>query len=102
MKMLKKVCVLLVIAITFVAVQPAGAETVEGIISAISTSPNVVTVDDTDVFGIKLNYLCNQYNICELKGEMVSIEVYQYECKDGTINLMATSIKVGDATITLR
>lgn len=105
---IKKACVLLIVAAVFVAVHTAGAETVEGMIKDISYRPNKVTVehDGTNeiiiVSGVRLNYLCNQYTICLEIGEMVLFETYEYECKDGSINLMATSITVGDATVKLR
>ena len=97
--------VILAIVMSFVAVQSVcAAETgmVEGTIDSISTDPNMIVVDGTEVSGIKLNYLCNQYTICLEEGIFVSVDVYEYECSDGTIKLMACSITVDNATVDLR
>ena len=75
---------------------------VTGVITAITLKPNVVDINGTDVYGVKFNYLCNQYNICLAEGESVSIVTYEYTCSDGTIKLMAASITVGDVTVQLR
>jgi hypothetical protein len=76
--------------------------TVEGTIESISTKPNKVVVDGTEVSGVKFNYLCNQYTICLEVGDSVSIDYYEFECIDGTIKNMAYSITVGDVTVVLR
>ena len=101
---MKKVLVVLAVVMCFITVQNAFAETVEvsGVITEISTRPNMVSVDGTEVYGIKYNYLCNQYNICLEEGDIVTITAYEYTCSDGSIKLMATSITVGDVTVQLR
>lgn len=104
-RQMKKLFVILVIALSFIIVPSAFAETVEvtGVITAITTSPNVVEVDGTAVYGVKLDYLCNQYNICLVEGETVSFSTYEYFCKlEGGTKLMATSITVGDVTVQFR
>ena len=102
-KSVKSLVVALAIVMSLFTVQSAFAETVSGVVDSISYKPNVVVVGGTAVNGIKLNYLCNQYNICleEVEGE-VSIESDEYTCMDGTIKLMATKITVGDVTVDLR
>jgi len=94
--------VILVIVMSFVAVQSVCAETVTGEINSISTKPSKIVVDGTEVSGVKFNYLCNQYTICLEEGNLVSIDYYEFECTDGTIKYMATSITVGDVTVQLR
>ena len=101
-KSVKSLLVALVIVMSLFTVQSAIAETVSGVVESIDTKPNVVVVDGTAVNGIKLNYLCNQYNICLEEGESVSIDCYEYICSDGTVKLMATSITVGNVTVQLR
>lgn len=104
-RQMKKLFVVMAIALSFIIVQGALAETVEvtGVITAITTSPNVVEVDGTAVNGVKLDYLCNQYNICLVEGEAVSFTAYEYFCKsDGVTKLMATSVTVGDVTVQFR
>lgn len=100
----KKVLLIVVVALCFLAVQGVNADTVEvsGVITEITLKPNVVTIDGTEVYGVKFNYLCNQYNICLEEGETVSVVTYEYTCSDGTIKLMAASITVGDVTVQLR
>lgn len=101
---IKKVFVILAIALCFIVVQNASAETVivAGEITEIATSPNVVLVDGIAVNGVRLKYLCNQYEICLEEGDTVSFETYEYTCKDGTTILKATSITVGDVKVVLR
>ena len=94
--------VVFAIVMSFVAVQAAQADTVAGTITAISTKPNMITVDETEVSGVKFNYLCNQYTICLEAGNSVSIDYYEFECIDGTIKNMAYSITVGNVTVVLR
>ena len=94
--------VVFAIVMSFVAVQAAQADTVAGMITAISTKPNMITVDGTEVSGVKFNYLCNQYTICLEAGNSVSIDYYEFECIDGTIKNMAYSITVGNVTVVLR
>ena len=62
----------------------------------------MITVDGTEVSGVKFNYLCNQYTICLEAGNSVSIDYYEFECIDGTIKNMAYSITVGNVTVVLR
>jgi len=99
---IKGLFVILAIVMSFVAVQSVCAETVEGTIDSISTRPPKIVVGETEVSGVRYNYLCNQYAICLEVGDTVSIEYYEYECSDGTIILKACKITVDDATIALR
>ena len=102
---IKGLFVILAIVVSLVAVQSVCAAdifTVKGTIEEISTRPNKVVVDETDVFGVRINYLANQYNIDLETGIDVSIEVYEFECTDGTIKNMAYSITVDDITVVLR
>lgn len=97
--------VVLAIVMSFVAVESvcaADTYTVEGTIDSISTKPNKIVVDGTEVSGVKFNYLCNQYTICLEAGNSVSIDYYEFECIDGTIKNMAYSITVGNVTVVLR
>lgn len=109
MRMTTKIFAILAIAVSLFAVQnvlAATTITVEGTVSQISTDPNMVVIDDdgvsTEVYGIRLSYLANQYNIVIEEGTSVSIEAYEYLCSDGTIKLMAASITVNDVTVQLR
>ena len=99
---IKTLFVILAIVMSFVAVQSACAETVTGEIKSFSIRPPTIVIGDTEVSGVRYNYLCNQYEICLQKGDTVSIEYYEYECSDGTIILKACKITVEDATIALR
>jgi len=101
---IKTMFVVLAIVMSFVAVQGVCAETitVSGTIDSISTRPNMIVVDGTEVYGVRFNYLTNQYNIDLQTGIDVSVDVYEYECSDGTTKLMACKIKVGDVTVDLR
>lgn len=99
---LKKLFVLLAIVLSFVAVQSVSAETVEGNIDIISAKPPVIQLGETMVSGVRLNYLCNQYNICLEDGDYVIVDYYEFECLNGTIKNKATSITVGDITVVLR
>lgn len=102
--LMKKLLAVLAVAVCFMTVQNVYADTLEvsGVLEEISTSPNMVVVDDTEVYGIKFNYLCNQYNICLEIGETVTLTAYEYTCSDGSVKLMATHITVGDVTVKLR
>ena len=51
---------------------------------------------------MKINYLINQYDIVLETGLVVSVDVYDFICSDGTTKYMATSITVGDITVKLR
>ena len=99
---IKKLFVILAIVMSFVAVQSVCAETVTGTIDAISTMPNKIEVDGTEISGVKINYLINQYDIVLETGLVVSVDVYDFICSDGTTKYMATSITVGDITVKLR
>ena len=102
---IRKLFFILAILMSFVAVQSACAETVTGTIDSITIRPPTIVIDDgTEVSGVRINYLCNQYNICliDMVGEEVTIEYYKYYCSDGTFILKACKITVGDATIELR
>ncbi len=89
--------VVLAIVMSFVAVQAAQADMVTGTITAISTDPNMITVNNTDVYGIKFNYLENKHNIFLTVNTEVSVEVYEYYCPVyETTKLMACEITVGD------
>ena len=102
--------VVLAIVMSFVAVQSlcaAETGTVAGTIKSISTRPNKIVVEDvygvlTEVSGVKFNYLCNQYTICLETGDSVSVDYYEFVCKDGTLKNMTHSITVGDVTVVLR
>jgi hypothetical protein len=99
---IKGLFVILAIVVSLVAVQSACAETVTGEIESISTRPNKVVVDGTEISGVKFKYLCNQYTICLEVGYSVTIDYYEFECSNGEIKNMAYSIKVGDVTVVLR
>ena len=99
---IKGLVVILVIVMSFVVVQNVCAETVTGTIDSISTRPPKIVVGETEVSGVRYNYLCNQYAICLEVGDPVSIEYYEYGCSNGTIILKACKITVDDATIALR
>ena len=100
---IKGLFVILVIVMSFVAVQSVYAGAVTGKIDSISIRPPKIVIGETEVSGVRYNYLCNQYNICLEEGDTVSIEYYEYECSDGTIILKACKISVNDdATIDLR
>jgi len=103
---IKGLVVILVIVMSFVAVQSVCAETVTGTIDEISTQPNKIVVDVegvlTEISGVRYKYLCNQYTICLDEGDTVNIEYYDYECSDGTILHKACKITVDDVTIALR
>jgi len=102
---MKKLFVILAIVMSFVGVQSACGETVTGIIDSISIRPPTIVVgqtEQTEVSGVRYNYLCNQYNICLEVGDEVSIEYYEYECSNGTIIFKACKITVDDVTVALR
>ena len=89
--------VVLAIVMSFVAVQAAQADTVAGTITAISTKPNMITVGETDVYGIKFNNLENKHDIVLTVNMVVSVEVYEYYCPIyETTKLMACEITVGN------
>ena len=99
---IKGLFVILVIVMSFVAVQSVCAETVEGTIDSISTRPNKIVVDGTEVYGVMFNYLANKYNIALTANLDVSVEVYEYLCDDGTTKLKACEITVHGETVVLR
>lgn len=98
----KGLFVFLTVIMSLVVVQSAFALTVTGTITEISTQPNKIVVDGTEVSGIRFNYLCNQYGICLEEGDVVSVECYEYVCSDGSILLKACTITVNDVTVALR
>ena len=99
---IKKLFLFLAIAMSLAAVQSVSAETVTGTIDSISIRPPTVVIGETEVSAVRYNYLCNQYDICLEKGDLVTIEYYEYECSDGTTINKACKITVDDATINLR
>ena len=105
---IKKLVVMSAIGLSFAAVQSVSAETAVGTITEITNQPSVVTIvsedgSSIDINGVKVDYLCNQYNICLDEGVDVSVEYDEYIClDDGTLKYKATSISVDEATIDLR
>ncbi|MCK9294136.1 MAG: hypothetical protein M0P70_03550 [Desulfobulbaceae bacterium] len=105
---IKKLVVMLAIGLSFAAAQSVSAETVVGTITEIASEPSVVTItsedgSSIDIYGVKVDYLCNQYNICLDEDVDVNVEYYEYVClDDGTLKYKATSISVAEATIDLR
>ena len=99
---INKMFVILAIVMSLITVQIACAETVTGIIDSVSVRPPMLVIGETEVSGVRYNYLCNQYNICLEQGDLVSVEYYEYECSDGTTINKACKITVDDATIVLR
>ena len=92
---IKKMLVILAIVMSLLTVQSVSAETImEGTIGEISTQPNVVMFDGIEVYGVKFNYLDNQYDIVLSVNKWVSFKVYEYECSDGTTKLKACEIAV--------
>jgi hypothetical protein len=98
----KGLFVVLTVMMSLIVVQSACAQTVSGTITEISTQPNVIVVEGTQISGIRFNYLCNQYGICLEEGDEVSVEYFEYVCSDGSILFKACAITVNDATISLR
>ena len=99
--------VTLVLSIFMVTNAFADEVIVSGEIYAITTKPNMITICDSDdicedVYGIKINYLYNQYNIDLQTGVEISVVAKEFDCSDGSIKNMASSITVGDITVTLR
>lgn len=94
--------VVITLVMSMVVVQNAFAETFDGAIQEITTRPNTITVDGTVIYGVKINYLLNQYDIDLYEGLGVSVEADEFECSDGTIKNMATAMTVGDVTVQLR
>ena len=78
----------------------AFADTIVGAISEITTKPNSITIDGEVFYGIKINYLENQYNIVLEIGDEVSVDYYEFTCSNGIVKNMATSITIGDVTVT--
>jgi hypothetical protein len=102
---IKGLVVILVIVMSFVAVQSVCAETVEGTIDSISTQPNMIVVGGTEVYGVRFNFLSNKHDIDLSVNQWVIVTVYEYECSDGTTMLKACEITVPDVdpdTIELR
>ena len=106
---IKGLVVILVIVMSFVAVQSVCAETVIGTIESISTGKpsNMIVVDGTEVYGMRIKFLENQHGIVlqELMDESttVIIDAYGVVCSDGSTKLMACRISVvGVDTVDLR
>ena len=95
---IKGLVVILAIVMSLVAVQGVCAAepfTVEGEITKISTHPNMIVVDDdTEVYGIRFNFLSNKHDINLSVNQRVIVKVYEYECSDGTTMLKACEITV--------
>ena len=108
----RRMFLLLTIVVSLVAVQSLCAvetHTVTGTIDTISTKPNKIVIDGTidgivdmiEVSGISFSRLAN-LEIVLAVGTEVSVDVYEFECSDGTIKFMAYSITVGIDTVDLR
>jgi len=100
----RRMFVLLAIVVSLVAVQSVcGVETytVTGTIDTISTKPNKIVVDGTEISGISFSRLANLGIKLEVDME-VSVDVYEFLCSNGTIKLMAYSITVDGDTVDLR
>ena len=86
--------VILAVLMSFVAVQAASADTVtvEGTITAISTTPNMITVDtvdsDTDVYGVKFDYLDNRCGITLSVDMDVTVKAEEYYCALNDITVL--------------
>ena len=103
----KGLFVILSIVMSLFVVQSVCAETVTGsvtgVIQSILTDPNMIVVSETEVYGVKYDYLCNHYKTCIETGDTVTIDYYEFYCrKDDTFKNMASSITVGDLTVKLR
>ena len=108
-KHLGRYILIMAIVMSLFAVQNAFAETVvqtiTGMIESISTHPNTITIDDADIYGIRINHLAKYgIDIYEIQADQseVSILAYEYLCSDGSTKLMASEFSVGDVTVTLR
>ena len=93
---------ILVIVMSFVAVQSVCADTLTGKIDSISYKPNIVEVAVIEVYGVRFKYLDNRYNIDLDFGDEVTVDYYEFVCSDGTSKYMACKITVDDVTIVLR
>ena len=56
----------------------------------------------TEVYGMRFGYLENKYDIVLAVDDIVSIDVYEVLCSDGTFKLMACKITVDYVTVDLR
>ena len=97
---IKGLFVILAIIMSLVAVQSVCAETVTGTITSIVTktpeTENMIVLDeDINIYGVKYNYLCNQYDICLNINDEVTIEYYVLLRPNGKVKNMACSITVG-------
>ena len=100
----KGVSLIMAVLLCLIAVQaPLAAEvsSVSGIIEEISTKPNMVVVNGTEVYGVSFNKL-EAYNIPLSEGVDATFDVYEYICSSGEVKLMAYSVTVGDVTVVLR
>lgn len=108
---MKSVLIVWTLCMTIFTVVAAHAQQasvyVDGEVVEVYSKPNMIVVDDilsgnqAEVYGIRYPYL-EKYNIVLEEGINVYIEAFEYECKDGSINLMAESVKVGNVTVDLR
>ena len=101
---IRRMFALLAIVVSLVAVQSLCAvetHTVSGTIDTISTKPNKIVVDGTEISGISFSRLAN-LDIELAEGTEVSVDVYEFECSNGTIKFMAYSITVDGDTVDLR
>jgi hypothetical protein len=111
---IKGLVVILVIVMSFVAVQSVCAETVIGTITDISTNnpSNMIVVEKTDgntveVYGMRIKWLEKIKEIVledlMMNKNEVTIDAYPVECIDGSTKLMACRITVVDGdTVDLR
>ena len=99
---MKGVLVILAIVMSLVAVQGVYAGTIDGTIESIETHPNVIVVDGIEIYGIRINYLYNQYNIDLETGTDVSVEYFEYICSSGELLNKACNITIGDVTVVFR
>ena len=91
---------IITLVMSVVVVQNVFAEDITGLIDDISTRPNTITIDGTEINGIPINYLLNKHDIDLFdflpEGEYESVEVTvsaePFVCNSGAEKLMATSI----------
>jgi hypothetical protein len=82
---IKKLFVMMAVGMSFVAVQSVSAATVAGTIAEITNEPPTIVVADIEVSGMRLEYLCNQKEICLAVGDAVSVMYNVVECLDDTL-----------------
>jgi azurin len=95
-----KMCVLLAIVLSLVAVQAVWARTcnvnVSGEVTAIDYDNNAITIAGTTVYGIPLPYLANKLNIVLQVGDYVVLTATQ--CPS-TGKLSACTLSVNDGNV---